>query len=370
MKFVMFLSVALSVFALLTWYIKKRFVDKLDLHKKFKTYLTYFLILNYLGIVLYMYGRYNPIFPSWIYFLLSLPIGILFLSFVLSFIYDISHMIINKSKMSNKRRDFLKKSIDAGSFVVAAPLVVKSVHNALHLVVEEVHIKIKNLNANYSIVQLSDIHIGGIINQKSIEKIVKKVNALKPDLVVITGDLVDIKLQYAQSALEELNHLKSKFGTYFIVGNHEYIHGVDEIIGFIKKLNITILDNKSVYIGDLIDGFNLVGVTDMMGYRLDYKKPDLVEAMKNTKEYRPSILLAHQPRFIHEVTGVDLVLSGHTHGGQIFPFNYLVRLQQPYISGLHQHNKSTQIYVNKGTGFWGPPMRLGTHCEISHIKLS
>nr|WP_228135663.1 hypothetical protein [Halarcobacter anaerophilus] len=106
-----------------------------------------------------------------------------------------------------------------------------------------------------------------------------------------------------------------------------------------------------------------------MGYRVDDFKPDIKKALKNTQDF-PLILLAHQPKFIEEVKTADLVLSGHTHGGQIFPFNYLVKLQQPYIKGLHKHNEKTQIYVNKGTGFWGPPMRLGASSEITLINLS
>jgi predicted MPP superfamily phosphohydrolase len=271
--------------------------------------------------------------------------------------------------MDETRRDFFKKGLDLGAFVVTTPLIAKSVHDALDIIIEDVNIEISNLKKEYKIVQLSDVHIGGLINVSSIEQIVKKVNQLKPDIVAITGDLVDIKLEFAKPALEKLNNLDTKYGTYFIAGNHEYIHGIDTIIRYMKTLNLKVLENESVYIGDLIDGFNLAGVYDVMGYRLKQKEPNIQKALAKTKEYRPTVLLAHQPRFIDEVNNVDLVLSGHTHGGQIFPFNYLVRLQQPYLAGLYQHNKDTQIYVNKGTGFWGPPMRLGTNCEITNITL-
>jgi predicted MPP superfamily phosphohydrolase len=287
----------------------------------------------------------------------------------MALLYDISHFILKKTPMDETRREFFKKGLDLGTFAVTSPLIVKSIHDALNIIIEDVNIEISNLNKEYKIVQLSDVHIDGLINVTSIEKIVKIVNQLKPDIVVITGDLVDINLEYAKPALEKLNNLNTKYGTYFIVGNHEYIHGIDAIVRYMKTLNLKVLENESVYIGDLIDGFNLAGVYDMMGYRLKQKEPDIKKALENKKEYRPTVLLAHQPRFIDEVNGVDLVLSGHTHGGQIFPFNYLVRLQQPYLAGLYQHNKDTQIYVNKGTGFWGPPMRLGTNCEITNITL-
>ena len=117
------------------------------------------------------------------------------------------------------------------------------------------------------------------------------------------------------------------------------------------------------------EGFNLAGVYDVFGYRYESFKPDIRKALRDTKR-SPTVLLAHQPKFIKEVpSSVDLMLSGHTHGGQIIPFNYLVKLTQPYVKGLHQHNVNTQIYINKGTGFWGPPMRLGASSEITLISI-
>ena len=372
MRFVLFITIALSVFALLTYYVQKRFINKLHLNEKEKKYLTIFLIVNFLGIIGYMYGRYDPIFPNWLYFLLSLPIGLLFLFFSMTLVYDISRVVIEKIPFNEKRRKFFKNSLDLGAFAVAIPVVGVAVENALHIEVEKVNIGVKNLKGSYNIVQLSDIHIGGIIDASKIREIVTIVNELNPDLVVITGDLVDIKLEYAKEALQELKGLQSRYGTYFIVGNHEYIHGIEPIVSYVNSLGIQTLENKSVYIGDLIDGFNLAGVYDLMGERVEHHKPDLEKTLDTIKTYRPTILLAHQPRYIKAIQknhNIDLVLSGHTHGGQIFPFNYLVRLQQPYISGLYQHDEITQIYVNKGTGFWGPPMRLGTSCEITHIQI-
>jgi len=169
--------------------------------------------------------------------------------------------------------------------------------------------------------------------------------------------------------LEELKGLKSKYGTYFVVGNHEYFHGLEEIIEAVKDLGIRVLENENVYIGDKDEGFNLAGVYDIFGYRASHHEPDLNAALKGTSN-SPTILLAHQPKYVNEVVGVDLMLSGHTHGGQLYPFRFLVKLQQPYIIRLHQHNKNLQVYVNKGTGFWGPPMRLGSTAEITEVVLT
>ncbi len=369
MMFIIFASIFLSVFALLNFYITKRFVNKLDISTKSKRYFKYFLLINFFGIVGYMVARYNPEIPSWLYLLLSLPIGVLFLLFCTALIYDLSRVALFRVPISTKRRDFFKKTLDISSLAIAFGLSSRAMYEASNIEVEEIEIKLDGLNRPYRLVQLSDIHIGGLIDQVAVSKMVKMVNELKPDLVVITGDMVDIALKYARPALLEFKKLSSTYGTFFIVGNHEYFHGVDEIIAEVKSLGIRVLENENVYIGKENQGFNLAGVYDVMGRRSDHHKPDLQKALDGKKN-SPTVLLAHQPRFVYEVSGVDLMLSGHTHGGQIYPFRFLVKIVQPYISGLHTHDEKLQVYVNKGTGFWGPPMRLGASSEITLIKLS
>lgn len=359
----------LGVFILLNMYISKRLIAHLDVNETTKYYLRLFLTLNFFGIVGYMLGRYFVDVPNWLYFLFSIPIGILFLLFCTALIYDISRVLVSHTPVSEKRRKFFKKSLDISSFAIATTLSARSLYEARTVQLEKVFIKIKNLKKSYKIVQLSDIHIGGLIDAEFIKNIVNRINVLNPDIVVITGDLVDIDIVKARGVLSELKHLKSKYGTYYIVGNHEYFHGVERIIKEVKSLGIRVLENENVYIGEEGVGFNLVGVYDVFGYRVQTHMPDLYKALAN-KTPSPTLLLAHQPRFIEEVTqGVDLMLSGHTHGGQLYPFRFLVALQQPYISGLHQHTESLQIYVNKGTGFWGPPMRLGASSEITEITI-
>jgi len=316
-----------------------------------------------------MVGRYYVNIPNWLYFMFSLPIGVVFLLFCTALIYDISRVLLSFTPLSNSRRKFFKKSLDISSLAIATTLSLKSIYEARFIKLERVNIKIKNLKDSYKIVQLSDIHIGGLIDAEFIKKMVQRVNRLNPDIVVITGDLVDTDVDNISDALNELRGLNSKYGTYFIVGNHEYFHNITKTIESVKSLGIKVLENENVYIGEKGRGFNLAGVYDVMGYRTKIYIPGLQKALLGKKE-SPTILLAHQPRYIEEVKdGVDLILSGHTHGGQLYPFKFLVKLQQPYISGLHQHNKNMQIYVNKGTGFWGPPMRLGASSEITEITL-
>lgn len=371
MRVYIFMTIFSLVFILLNFYISKRFIAKLHISKKIKNYLNIFLVVNFFGILGYVFTRYNPNMPELLYFVFSIPIGVVFLLFCTALVYDISRVIINKVPMQPKRRDFFKKSLDYGALGVGFVLSARALYEAKHLVIEDVDIKIKNLSRSYNIVQLSDIHIGGLINEDYIRDMVEKVNGLKPDLVVITGDLIDIKIENARDALHELTKLHSTYGSYFIVGNHEYFHGLEEIIDTVNGLGIKVLENENVYIGEKGKGFNLAGVYDWFGYRADKFKPDIDKALENKDENSPTILLAHQPRYIAEVkNGVDLMLSGHTHGGQLYPFRALVKIVQPYISGLHQHNDELQIYINRGSGFWGPPMRLGSMAEITNITIS
>ncbi len=370
-KILLFFLAFFGVFLLLYIYISKRLISKLDIKSKTKKHLQIFLILNYLGLLGYILGRAYPHIPNWLYFLLSVPIGVIFLLFCTAVIYDIFRVLLSKAPLSDDRRRFFKRSLDISSLAFATAVSARSIFEARFVKLERVDVKINRLKKAYKLVQLSDIHIGGLINKEFIKGVVQKVNSLKPDVVVITGDLIDIEIEYAKEALDEFKKLNSKYGTYFIVGNHEYFHGVVKIIDAVKDLGIRVLENENVYIGEEKEGFNLAGVYDVMGYRSGTHKPDIYKALKDTKEDSPTLLLAHQPRYIEEVTkGVDLMLSGHTHGGQLYPFKFLVKLQQPYISGLHIHNGNLQIYVNRGTGFWGPPMRLGATAEISEINIS
>ncbi|MEA1983455.1 MAG: metallophosphoesterase [Campylobacterota bacterium] len=367
----LFTVALVGLFSLLIIYIQKRLVSHLHLSDKVKKLLTVFLYVNLFGIFLYALGRYFIDFPNWLYFLLSLPIGVLFLLFCTTLLYDISRVVLVRVPLSDERRHFFKRSLDLSSLVVASSITAKAIYEARHVTLEKVNIKLKNLKKPYRILQLSDIHIGGIIDKNFIAKIVSRVNACTPDLVVITGDLVDTDVDKAKEALNELKNLKSKYGTYFIVGNHEYFHNIEKIIATVKSLGIKVLENENLYIGEQGEGFNLVGVYDLFGYRVETHTPNITLALQKRDEESPTVLLAHQPKFIEEVpSGVDLMLSGHTHGGQLYPFKALVKLQQGYVSGLHQHSENLQIYINKGTGFWGPPMRIGASAEITEITIS
>lgn len=372
MKISLFLILFTVVFVIQTFIIKTRLINRLDFKYRTKKYLTFLLYITFLAALAYPVTRYNPIVPNWLYFLLSLPIGAIFITFIITLIHELISFTINKTPYTKRRRDFFKKSLDIGAISLVLATNIKAVDNARNIELEVVDVNIKNLKKPYTIVQISDIHIGGLITKNFIKSMVDKINILNADIVVITGDLVDTKLEFAKKALDELKNIKSVYGTYFIVGNHEYFHGVKPIIDYVNSLGIKTLENENIYIGEANSGFFLAGVYDVNGNKFGSYKPDISKALENCQN-SPVVLLAHQPKFINEIedtTNIDLVLCGHTHGGQIFPFNFLVGLAQPYVKGLHQHNATTQIYVNKGTGFWGPPMRLGASSEITILRLN
>ena len=199
----------------------------------------------------------------------------------------------------------------------------------------------------------------------------KKVNELNPDIIAITGDLVDGSVDYLAKHVEPLKDLSANIGKFFVTGNHEYYSGVDQWLDKTDQLGFTNLLDSHEIIKKGNGIISLGGVTD---YRSKTIKPshksDAVLAFNGVSKDIPKILLAHQLWSIFNAhdAGTDLQLSGHTHGGQFWPFIYAVRMANPYTAGLHNHN-GTWIYVNRGTGYWGPPMRLGVESEITLITL-
>jgi hypothetical protein len=224
----------------------------------------------------------------------------------------------------------------------------------------------------FRIVQLTDVHVGPTIGRPFVEQIVARANALAPDLIAITGDLVDGGVPELAPAIEPFGRLRARHGVYFVTGNHEYFSGVEAWLNELNRLGIRVLRNERVAIGNAAAGFDLAGVDDRSAAHHGGLAPEaaLARALADRDPRRELVLLAHQPRTLldAEPFGVGLQISGHTHGGQMWPFNFVVRLQQPFVAGLHRRGRS-QIYVSRGTGYWGPPMRLGAPAEITEIRL-
>jgi predicted MPP superfamily phosphohydrolase len=250
----------------------------------------------------------------------------------------------------------------AGMASALSPVTVKRVRVAID--------RLTKAASGTRIVQITDVHVGPTIGKGFIDDVVARVNSLKPDAVVITGDLVDGSVEELKEHVAPLAKLEAKHGVYFVTGNHEYYSGADEWIAHLRKLGVKVLRNERVRIGG-DDGFDLAGIDDhsSAGFGNGHGS-DLKKALAGRDPERACVLLAHQPRGIElaEELGVDLQLSGHTHGGQMFPWNLAVRLQQPFVAGLHRIARA-QIYVSRGTGYWGPPMRVGAPAEITEIEL-
>ena len=274
------------------------------------------------------------------------------------------------------RRAFLSRTIAGGVSLIAISLAGMGTANALgEVAVRRVLVPLRRLPRalqGFRIVQLSDVHIGPTLGADWLERVVARVNALAPDAVVITGDLVDGSVEELRDQVAPLAKLSAKHGVFFVTGNHEYYSGADEWIDELARLGVRTLRNERVALGDGEHSFDLAGVDDWTARRFGGGHgANLARALAGRDPARELVLLAHQPKQIHEAArlGVGLMLSGHTHGGQIFPWQLLVKLDQPYIAGLAQH-EDTHIYVSRGTGFWGPPMRVAAPAEIALIELS
>lgn len=223
----------------------------------------------------------------------------------------------------------------------------------------------------FRIVQISDLHIGSILDRRFAAAVVERCNALRPDLVAITGDLVDGDVHRIADEVEPLTHLRAAHGVYFVTGNHDYYSGADAWVARVEQLGIRPLRNQRVTIARAGAAFDLAGVEDHHAHLVSAAhREDLPSALAGRDSRHPLVLLAHDPLTFRAAArlGVDLQLSGHTHGGQIWPFRYVVRLSTPYVCGLYRQN-GAQLYVSRGTGFWGPAMRLFAPGEITEIVL-
>jgi predicted MPP superfamily phosphohydrolase len=218
--------------------------------------------------------------------------------------------------------------------------------------------------AGFRILQLSDLHIGPTIRRRFVDAVVDRANALRPDLVAVTGDVADGLVPDLREHVAPLGRLKSPHGTFFVTGNHEYYWDVRGWIAELKRLGLEVLTNEHRIVQHGAGRLLLAGVTDLSA------ASDPVAAAAGAPPSDVRVLLAHQPRsaFAAQAAGYDLQLSGHTHGGQYFPFNLLVRLFQPFVAGLHRL-ESMWLYVSRGTGYWGPPLRLGAPAEITLLEL-
>lgn len=246
--------------------------------------------------------------------------------------------------------------VDARWCLIAVVAVVTfGMLNVTRLVAKTVRVPL--LDRPYRIVQLTDVHIGAILGRRFASKVTHAVIALRPDLIVLTGDIVDWRLSELRDEVGPFTFMRAKDGVFMVTGNHEYYWDAEAWMKHFATFGFRALRNQRV----AMDGFDLVGVDDSTGGE------DVDKAIAGATQ--PVVLLAHHPSTIKRSQDkVALQLSGHTHGGQLLPLGYLNRLFEPMTAGLRKFG-STWLYISEGTGFWGPPMRIGTNCEIAVIEL-
>ncbi|MES2937126.1 MAG: metallophosphoesterase [Pseudomonadota bacterium] len=224
----------------------------------------------------------------------------------------------------------------------------------------------------FRLVQISDLHVGPTIRATYVQAVVDAVNALQADAVVLTGDLVDGSVEELAPHVAPLAALRSAHGSYAVTGNHEYYSGAGPWIAHLRRMGMRVLMNEHVVIERAGARLVLAGIPDHGAGHFDASHaPDAAAALRGAPaDAAVRLLLAHQPRSLHGAlaAGFDVQLSGHTHGGQFLPWNFFVRLQQPHTAGLHRIGK-LWLYVSRGTGYWGPPKRLGAPSEITQVVL-
>jgi hypothetical protein len=388
LTFALFLSIMVTLTGAAHFYVWSRLVRDPGLPPALARGLTYALIFLFIAIPGSLFVRRSPFgagFPNvlealvwlamtWLGLLLFLVLALGAADLVRGF-WQVGRAFSDAAPLDPERRQAAARLIAGAAALVGGTLGFWSVRSALSGVqlrhVEVTLARLPKALSGTRIVQLSDVHVGPTIHKNFIETIVAQSNALNPDVVVITGDLVDGSVEELAQHTAPLANLRAKYGVFFVTGNHEYYSGAEEWCTELSRLGIRVLRNERVSIGDATNSFDLAGVDDHSAKRFGGGHgEDLPKALAGRDPARELVLLAHQPKTILEAQdhGVGLQLSGHTHGGQIWPWTYMVRLQQPVVAGLARFGKSF-VYVSRGTGYWGPPMRLGAPSEITELTL-
>jgi predicted MPP superfamily phosphohydrolase len=364
-----FVVLALSLLASAHWYIAQRFVLDPGLAEPVRTLALAAIAVLGVGSIL------TPGLERWlappalriVAFPFLIWMGIFWISFVA---LGASDLVLALMGASTEDVSVPRAALVGGGVAAAAGLALR---NGLRVpAVRRVEIALVRWPAaldGFRIVQISDIHIGPILGRGFARALTERVNALAPDVVAVTGDLVDGPVEKLRDDVAPFAELRGRHGVFFVTGNHDVYSGGEPWVERVCELGMRPLRNERVAIGGA-EGFDLAGVDDHRGDWVRGSTEDVDAALAGRDPARAVVLLAHDPGSFRRAAarGVDLQLSGHTHGGQIWPFNFLVRLAVPWVAGLHRLGAS-QLYVSRGSGFWGPPMRLFAPAEITELVL-
>ena len=275
-----------------------------------------------------------------------------------------------------ERRRLLIRSMSAGLVTIAGGLTLYGFFEARRRPsLVNVVVPLPSLHADMEglrILQITDIHAGLTVGRDFVERVVAQANELKPDIIAFTGDLVDGSVARLRDVVAPMRDLEAPLGKFFITGNHEYYSGAEPWVEEARRLGFDVLLNEHRVIRRGAGSLLMAGITDYSGGQfLKSHASDPAKAFAGAPKTDARILLAHQPKSLKAALprGFDLQISGHTHGGQFFPWNLLAAVDQPYVSGLHRHENSW-IYVSRGTGYWGPPVRIAARSEITLFTLT
>lgn len=406
------------IFGLANLYIYKRLFMKIAFLQAHKRVVLSVILIIFAAQFSFLLFRADDRFANPVYIALSHTFAPTYFFFFLTLFKDILEFLIKKWAQSavnvrfdEKRRTSIKLFFNLSLLIFGLGLILRGWGNANFIPnVKKIKLDLSGLKHNLRLVMISDVHLGKNLHERFLKGLVAKINALKPDIIVIVGDLIDTKPSELEHYIGEINALQSTYGTFYALGNHEYYRGLDEVLRVLKeRTNLKVLINESVDIGVL----NIAGLADLAGLRFqaadlnvaDNKQtasndktaarlsaqaakstglsglglsgnvnfiPDLKRAQENLSPNKPSILLSHQPKTanLYDFSKFDLVLSGHTHAGQVFPFGALVYLQQGFLHGLYDLKGRTKLYVSSGAGFWGPAIRFLAPSEIVLFELA
>ena len=386
----MFFIVFLTALGLLHGYVGWRIFSDLGFNSSYAL-ITIILVIIFTLLpilpILFRYIGYESTLLDKLSFIGYTSLGFFFLSFLVFISKDLAIKawevvssffpadVKQQVTLDLEKRAFLQKSLSIGILSFIGPTTAYGFYSARKgpsVIHQTIFLdELPDSFENFTIAQISDLHVGPTIKKPYVEKVLNQISIINPDLIAVTGDMVDGSIDYLKKDLEPLSQMVAKHGTFFVTGNHEYYSGADRWLDETNRMGFTNLVNENKLITINEQNIVLAGVTDYRAHQIiPSHKSNPESALKGMKNEKVKILLAHQPSSIFKANeaGYDFQISGHTHGGQFWPFTYPTKKANPYLSGLHNHN-GTQIYVNSGTGYWGPPLRLGVPAEITLFKL-
>lgn len=377
---IFFGMLTLAVFASANYFVYRRTVADTTRSPLVRRVMAVLLAMLFLAVPIVRFAWQGQMPPPGITMVVLIGWGVFMYTLMALVVVELGKWLLRRRKKPQavpenpERRLFLSRVAATGALAVGGGVASFGAWRAFTPpAITEVPVRLIGLPKaleGFTIVQLSDIHVGAIIQEKFLDQLVATANSARPDLVAITGDLVDGSPDAVGRYVARLRNLQSRFGTYFVSGNHDYYAGWEEWSLELEGLDFEVLRNRTVSIGDSSASFDLIGVDDW-GSRWQPNGYDLEAAVKGRDPQRASVLLCHQPNGLELAAAkkVGLQLSGHTHGGQLFPANLIGRgIWGDRNQGLSVHD-GTQLYTSRGCGFVGPPMRVAAPPEVVKIIL-